>query len=102
MPEDDIAVLHPETTQLADEPSSNIVVEPQPVTISEKTTIKTHTTVETEVVSAPSQLEAAPVVQQPLELAQAAVTQVVIEEKFEEKPARDMEIDENYEDDDLF
>ncbi|KAF3050104.1 hypothetical protein E8E11_004319 [Didymella keratinophila] len=102
MPEDGVAVLHTETTQVADEPSSDIVVETQPVTISETTVIEPQTTVETQVVSAPSQLEAAPVAQQPLEAAQATVTQIVVEEKFVEMSARDMEIDEDYEDNGLF
>ncbi|KAL1653900.1 hypothetical protein SLS61_003685 [Didymella pomorum] len=101
MPENVGAVIHPKTTQVADEPLSDIIMDTQPATLAQTNLIETQTTVVTEVASESSQLEVAPVVQQPLEPAQSVVTQVVAEEEFVEKPARDMEIDENYEEGDL-
>lgn len=101
MPENVGAVIHPKTTQVADEPLSDIIMDTQPATLAQTNLIETQTTVVTEVASESSQLEVAPVVQQPLEPAQSVVTQVVADEEFVEKPARDMEIDENYEESDL-
>lgn len=101
MPENVGAVIHPKTTQVADEPLSDIIMDTQPATLAQTNLIETQTTVVTEVASESSQLEVAPVVQQPLEPAQSVVTQVVAEEEFVEKPARDMEINENYEEGDL-
>ncbi|KAJ4403669.1 hypothetical protein N0V91_006369 [Didymella pomorum] len=101
MPENVGAVIHPKTTQVTDEPLSDIIMDTQPATLAQTNLIETQTTVVTEVASESSQLEVAPVVQQPLEPAQSVVTQVVADEEFVEKPARDMEIDENYEEGDL-
>lgn len=93
---------------MADEPLSDIGMGTQPVTIAEttvtiaETTVtETQTTVESEVAVEFSRFEIAPVAQQPLEIAQAAVTQVVVEGKFVDKPIQDIEVDETYEDSDL-
>ncbi|KAJ4339385.1 hypothetical protein N0V87_003322 [Didymella glomerata] len=96
-----VAVIYPKTTQMADEPLSDIVMGTQPVTIAETTVTETQTTVESEVAVEFSRFEIAPVAQQPLEVVQAAVTQVVVEGKFVDKPIQDIEVDENYEDSDL-
>lgn len=78
------------------------VVETQPVAVAETTVIETQTTTETQVVIESAHLQIAPVAQQPSEVTQAAVEQIFVEKNLIDQPARAMEIDENYDEDDLF
>lgn len=101
-PDDCVASLYPGQTQLPGEPLSDNVVETQPVAVTETTVIEIQTTTETQVVTESAHLQIAPVAQQPSEVTQAAVEQIFVEEILIEQPARAMEIDENYDEDDLF
>ncbi|KAJ4381483.1 hypothetical protein N0V86_002842 [Didymella sp. IMI 355093] len=84
-------------SSLASQPSSDINVETQYDTVA--TVVATQNITTTEVLVRALEFETAPIIENP---SQAAVGQVMVKESFIDKAARDINVDDDYGDDDLF
>lgn len=100
-PEDNAEAMSFGISPTATQPLPGIIAETQTDTIVEAIVVDTQTTVETEVLVEVSQVGLARVTDEVVEESRVAAEHVVVKEDFVDKPAREVEIDGDYDEDEV-